>query len=69
MWECKLHTFSKYRNVELIRGRSHTKGSLYPEGQGFLGDPVAKNLPTNAGDSGSIPHLGRAPGKGNGNPL
>ena len=34
--------------------------------------PVAKNLPANAGDvrdMGSIPGLGRFPGKGNGNPL
>ena len=36
---------------------------------GFLGGPVVKNLPANAGDSGSIPGLGRSPGKGNGNPL
>ena len=28
-----------------------------------------KNLPTNAGDMGSIPGLGRSPGVGNGNPL
>ena len=34
--------------------------------------PVVKNLPANAGDTrdmGSIPGLGRSPGKGNGNPL
>ena len=36
---------------------------------GFLGGSVVKNLPANAGDSGSIPGLGRSPGKGNGNPL
>ena len=30
---------------------------------------VVKNLPANAGDLGSIPGLGRAPGEGNGNPL
>ena len=30
---------------------------------------VVKNLPTNAGDAGSIPGLGRCPGEGNGNPL
>ena len=28
-----------------------------------------KNPPANAGDLGSIPGLGRSPGKGNGNPL
>ena len=30
---------------------------------------MIKNLPANAGDTGSIPGLGRSPGKGNGNPL
>ena len=30
---------------------------------------MVKNLPTNAGDLGSIPGLGRSPGVGNGNPL
>ena len=28
-----------------------------------------KNPPANAGNMGSIPELGRSPGKGNGNPL
>ena len=32
-------------------------------------DSVAKNLPANAGDAGSIPGLGRSPREGNGNPL
>ena len=30
---------------------------------------MVKNLPTNAGDGGSIPVLGRSAGEGNGNPL
>ena len=30
---------------------------------------MVKNLPFNAGDTGSIPGSGRAPGEGNGNPL
>ena len=30
---------------------------------------VVKNLPVNAGDTGSIPESGRFPGKGNGHPL
>ena len=30
---------------------------------------VVKNLPANAGDTGSIPGLGRFPKEGNGNPL
>ena len=36
---------------------------------GFPGGSVVKNPPPNAGDTGSIPVLGRSPGKGNGNPL
>ena len=36
---------------------------------GFPGSSVVKNLPANTGDVGSIPGLGRFPGKGNGNPL
>jgi len=36
---------------------------------GFPGGSVVKNPPANAGDTGSIPGLGRSPGKGNGNSL
>ena len=31
--------------------------------------PGVKNIPANTGDSGSIPELGRFPGRGKGNPL
>ena len=30
---------------------------------------MVKNLPAKAGDTGSIPGLGKSPGEGNGNPL
>ena len=36
---------------------------------GFPGGSMVKNPPANAGDAGSIPGSGRAPGEGNGNPL
>ena len=36
---------------------------------GFPGGSVVKNPPASAGDPGSIPGLGRTPGKGNSNPL
>ena len=36
---------------------------------GFPSGPGVKNLPTNAGDMGSIPGWGRSPGEGHGNPL
>ena len=36
---------------------------------GFPGGLAGKNLPGNAGDTGSIPGSGRSPGEGNGNPV
>ena len=36
---------------------------------GFPGGLLVKNLPANAGDTGSILGLGRSPREGNGNPL
>ena len=32
---------------------------------GFHGGSVLKNLPANAGDTGSVPGSGRSPGEGN----
>ena len=43
-------------------------GSINPR-IGFPGDPVVRNLLTNAGDIGSITGWGRSPGEGNSNPL
>ena len=37
--------------------------------RGFPGGSLVKNLPANAGDTGSIPGLESFPGEGNGNPL
>ena len=37
------------------------------EFKGFAGGLVVKILPANAGNVGSLPGLGRSPGKGNGN--
>ena len=37
--------------------------------KGFPDGSVVKNLSANAGDSGSIPGLGRSPEEGNDNPL
>ena len=36
---------------------------------GFLGGSDSKESACSAGDSGSVPGLGRCPGEGNGNPL
>ena len=36
---------------------------------GYPGGSAVKNPPANAGDSGSIPGLGRSSGEGTGNPL
>ena len=62
-------------NVVLVLTPNHCdprylKSNISPKG--FPGGSVVKNLPANAGASGhygSIPGLGRSPGKGNGNPL
>jgi len=35
----------------------------------FPGSLMVKNLPANAGDTGSIPGSGRSPGGGHGNPV
>ena len=35
----------------------------------FPGDSVVKNIPANAGDTGSIPGWGRSPEEENDNPL
>ena len=35
----------------------------------LTGNSVVRNLPANAGDTGSIPGSGRSPGEGNGKPL
>ena len=43
--------------------------SLAPSLQAFPGGSVVKNPPANAGDTCSIPGLGRSPEEGNGNPL
>ena len=39
------------------------------ETMGFPGGSDSKASACNAGDLGSVPGLGRSPGKGNGNPL
>ena len=41
---------------------------VYPQ-RGFPGGSDSEESACNAGDPGSIPGLGRAPGEGNGNPL
>ena len=40
---------------------------MYPHW--YIGGSLVKNPPTNAGDVGSIPGLGKSPGEGNGNSL
>ena len=43
--------------------------STYVVEEGFPGGSVVKNLPANAGDTGSIPGWERSPGEGNGTTL
>ena len=42
---------------------------LLPQDMGFHGGSVVENLPTNAGDMGSIPGSGRFTREGNSSPL
>ena len=46
-----------------------TNKIMLQNGWGLLGGSVVKNLPANAGDTGSIPGSGRYPRGVNGNPL
>ena len=53
-------------NHHLSQGQTYIPGnSLHP----FPGGSEVRASASNAGDLGSIPGLGRAPGEGNGNPL
>ena len=54
--------FVKYQHLGIPRWIKE----LIP--RGFPGGSVVKNPPANAGDTGSLPGLGRSPGEGNGNP-
>ena len=54
-----------YKNMDRPCVISHSPQCIL----GFPRGSVVKNLSANAGDSGSIPNLGRSPGGGNGHPL
>ena len=70
----KIQICSMVRTAEVSRGSA--KGRKLRKAfqrllfwEGFPGDSVIKESTCNAGEPGSIPGLGRAPGEGNGNPL
>ena len=48
---------------------SGSSGYIPKRGNGFPGGSDGKESACNAGDTGSIPRLGRSPGEGNGCPL
>ena len=54
-------------NVLIIKGIIIKVGIMID--LGFPGGSVVKNLPANAGDTGSVLGFRRCPGEGNGNPL
>ena len=54
--------------MHLERKEKHL-GRVGKREKGFPGGSVVKNLPTGAGDMGSIPGSGISSGVGNGNPL
>ena len=45
------------------------RNAMFMKKQGFLGVSAGKETTCNAGDLGSIPGLGRSPGKGDGYPF
>ena len=49
--------------------RERVLKGTYKDYLGFPIGSVAKNLPANTGDIGSVPGLGKSPGEGNDNPL
>ena len=57
----RISLVSCIKHIEILMGITMTLG--------FRGGAVVKNLPVNAGDTGSIPGSGRSPGEGNDNPL
>ena len=56
----------KLPNICTLGHLTQSKGNL---NLGFPAVSAVKNLPSNAGDTGSIPRSGRYRGEGNGNPL
>ena len=56
----------KLPNICTLGHLTQSKGNL---NLGFPAVSEVKNLPSNAGDTGSIPKSGRYRGEGNGNPL
>ena len=63
---CKRHTGKFKNNCYLI---STVKSVKYWYNTGLPGGSNSKVSAYNAGDPGSIPGSGRAPGEGNGNPF
>ena len=55
-----------FRKSPILKSNINT---LFEYSWGFPGGSVVKNPPSNEGDVGSIPELGRSPGGGHGNPL
>ena len=57
-------------NVILLGGEASTVSTTVSQYYSSLpGGSVVKNPPSNAGNLGSVPELGRSPGGGNSNPL
>ena len=61
-WRIGIH-FCCFHDLAPIRGDSGFYFLFAKERKGFSGGTVVKNLPANAGDTGSIPGLGRSLGE------
>ena len=64
----KINSPGSYLLKWLLQADSQLQYSLISV-MGILGGSVVRNPPANAEDAGTIPGLGRSPGKGNANPL
>ena len=64
----KINSPGSYLLKWLLQADSQLQYSLISV-MGILGGSVVRNPPANAEDAGSIPGLGRSPGKGNANPI
>ena len=59
MGEMKMEIAGKISKGGVFTGLAKVKSKLRLGVKGFPGGSVVKNLPTNAGDTGSVPGLGR----------
>ena len=66
---CRMGSKCRSSTTKLVSKIRFNIDNHWSDMEGFPGGSVVKNLPANAGVTGSIPVSGRSPRDGNGNPL